>query len=46
MEQNKWSLSLGFYKGILLGARTYEDEEKDIHVLYFPFIDIALEIYK
>jgi|TARA_E500000318_G_scaffold25277_1_gene25299 hypothetical protein len=46
MEQKKWSLSLGFYKGILLGVRSYEDEEKDTHVLYFPFFDIALELYK
>ena len=41
-----WSLSLGFYPGVLLGARTYNEPKQVTHVLYLPFIDIALEIYK
>ena len=46
-KQNKsWSLSLGFYPGILLGVRSYEEEKQTTHVLYIPFIDLALEIYK
>jgi len=40
-----WSLSLGFYPGILLGVRSYEEEKQTTHVLYIPFIDLALEIY-
>jgi hypothetical protein len=45
-KQNKsWSLSLGFYPGILLGVRSYEEEKQTTHVLYIPFIDLALEIY-
>ncbi len=45
-KQNKsWSLSLGFYPGILLGVRSYEEEKQTTHVFYIPFIDIALEIY-
>ena len=31
---------------ILLGARTYDEEQQVTHVFYLPFIDIALEIYK
>ena len=41
-----WSLSIGTYPGILLGMRTYHEEEQTIHVFYLPFIDLALEIYK
>ncbi len=40
-----WSLSLGFYPGILLGIRSYNEKNQTTHVLYLPFVDIALEIY-
>jgi len=40
-----WTLSFGFYPGILLGIRTYEEDEQTAYVLYLPFIDIALEVY-
>lgn len=45
-EQNEksWSITLGFYPGILFGFRTYEEKTFSTHVLYLPFIDIALEI--
>jgi hypothetical protein len=45
-KQTSWSLSLGFYPGILLGFRSYEEENQTTHVLYMPLIDLALEIYK
>jgi hypothetical protein len=46
-EQKKvWSLSIGTYPGVLLGARTYDEDNQTTHVLYLPFIDIALEFYK
>tara|TARA_R100001369_G_C3187780_1_gene142998 strand:- start:20 stop:169 length:150 start_codon:yes stop_codon:yes gene_type:complete len=45
-EKRNWSLSAGFYPGVLIGIRTYEEEDQVVHVLYFPFMDIALEIYK
>lgn len=41
-----WSLSLGFYPGILFGMRTYEEENQTIYVFYLPFIDIALEMFR
>tara|TARA_R100000655_G_scaffold1585_2_gene6014 strand:+ start:4128 stop:4274 length:147 start_codon:yes stop_codon:yes gene_type:complete len=45
-KQNKgWSLSLGFYPGILFGVRSYNETNQTTHVLYVPFIDLALEIY-
>jgi hypothetical protein len=45
-KQNKsWSISLGFYPGILLGIRSYNEEQQTTHVLYIPFIDLAIEIY-
>ena len=45
-ENKSWSLELGFYPGLLIGFRSYEDEEKHIHVLYIPFVDLALFVYK
>ena len=43
-EDNNWVLQLGFYPGIVAGFRTYYNEDSTIHVLYVPFIDIALII--
>ena len=45
-EERNWSISIGFYPGVVLGLRTYEEDKQTTHVLYFPFVDIALEIYK
>ena len=45
-EIKNWSLSVGFYPGVLFGIRSYNEEKQDTHVMYIPFIDIALEIYK
>ena len=44
MSNKQWSISIGLYPGILIGARTYNDDEKTVHVLYLPLIDVALEI--
>lgn len=41
-----WELSIGMYPGILLGVRSYVEEEFVEHVLYLPFVDISLLIYK
>jgi len=45
-EPKGWILSVGLYPGILFGIRTYEEPEFNTHVLYLPFVDIALEIDK
>lgn len=39
-----WSISLGLYPGILLGMRTYYGESHNQHVVYLPFVDLAIEI--
>ena len=44
--KDNWSLGIGYYPGILFGARTYEAPKQTVYVLYIPFIDIALEVYK
>jgi len=44
--KDNWSLGIGFYPGILFGIRTYEEPKQTVYVLYIPFIDISLEIYK
>tara|TARA_R100001369_G_C3220694_1_gene149975 strand:- start:412 stop:564 length:153 start_codon:yes stop_codon:yes gene_type:complete len=45
-ETKNWTLSLGFYPGILFGLRTYDEEKQVSYVLYIPFVDLALEIFK
>ena len=44
-QKKQWSLSIGTYPGILLGMRSYEEENQTTHVFYLPLIDIALEVY-
>ena len=41
-----WELSIGFYPGIVVGFRSYEQEMCNKHVLYIQFIDICLTIIK
>ena len=45
-EKRNWSLSVGFYPGILFGIRSYNEEQQTTHVLYIPLVDVALEVYK
>ena len=45
-EKRNWSLSVGFYPGILFGVRSYNEEQQTTHVLYIPLVDVALEVYK
>ena len=48
-EQNEskgWTIEIGLYPGVLLGIRSYKQEDRSIHVLYLPFVDIAFYIYK
>jgi hypothetical protein len=40
-----WELTLGLYPGILLGFRSYKEDDYSIHVLYLPFVDICLTLY-
>ncbi len=39
-----WALSIGFYPGILFGGRSYVEKDFTTHVIYLPFVDLALEI--
>ena len=43
-EKWNWSLSIGFYPGILFGIRAYEEQNQLTYVLYLPFVDIAFEM--
>lgn len=45
-SKNAWSIELGLYPGILIGLRSYTQDDSVIHVLYVPFVDVALTIYK
>ena len=49
MGENKnkgWMIELGLYPGILLGVRTYEEEEFTTYVIYLPFVDMAITVEK
>ena len=43
-EKWNWSLSVGFYPGLLFGCRAYEEKDRLTYVFYLPFVDIALEM--
>jgi len=45
-EGKGWTIQLGVYPGIVVGFRTYNNEESTIHVLYMPFFDVAVIIDK
>jgi hypothetical protein len=45
-DPKSWELSIGLYPGIVFGLRTYNYDDSTLHVLYIPFVDVALEIYK
>ena len=45
-KKTVWELSLGFYPGILVGFRSYEEKKKTNHVLYLPFMDACLTLNK
>jgi hypothetical protein len=44
-QESGWTISIGFYPGILFGARTYEYEGGVQHVFYLPLIDFCIDIY-
>ena len=43
--KNKWEISFGFYPGIVLGFRTYNEVNKSNHVLYIPLVDICFTVH-
>lgn len=44
-NKKNWSLSFGFYPGILFGIRTYEEPAQTAYVFYLPFVDVAFETF-
>ena len=40
-----WELSFGVVPGLILGMRSYQEENKVNHVLYILFLDICLTIF-
>ena len=45
MRIKNWELSFGFYPGIVVGFRSYNEVGKSNHVLYVPFVDACLTLY-
>jgi len=42
----EWEISLGTYPGIMLGFRSYQEQDKNNHVFYIPFVDVCITTYK
>ena len=42
----EWELTIGFYPGMIVGFRTYQQNDRNNHVLYLPFVDICLTTLK
>lgn len=40
-----WELSIGLYPGVLLGIRSYQNEDLTDHVLYLPFFELCLTVF-
>ena len=40
-----WTLTIGLYPGILIGFRSYNEEDYSTHVFYLPFVDFALTLF-
>tara|TARA_R100000900_G_scaffold139610_2_gene119332 strand:- start:12 stop:155 length:144 start_codon:yes stop_codon:yes gene_type:complete len=45
MINKNWEITVGFYPGVLIGARSYPHGASTQHVIYLPFVDICLEIF-
>ena len=41
-----WELSLGFYPGFVIGMRSYDNPTTWEHVLYVPFVELCLTVFK
>jgi hypothetical protein len=41
-----WQLEVGLYPGVLLGVRTYQNDDNTEHVLYLPFVEFILTFFK
>ena len=46
MRNKNWELTLGFYPGVIIGIRSYNQEDSVQHVMYLPFVDMCLEIFE
>lgn len=40
-----WEISAGLYPGILLGVRSYPEDDFTEHVLYLPIVEVCLTVY-
>ena len=40
-----WEISAGLYPGVLVGMRSYPEDNVVEHVFYIPFIELCITIY-
>lgn len=39
-------VNIGFYPGVLIGLRTYNDYDAYTHAIYLPFFSIHIVVFK
>ena len=41
----EWEVSIGMYPGLVLGVRSYKQQDRVDHVLYLPLFDLCITIF-
>tara|TARA_R110002020_G_scaffold153373_2_gene332762 strand:+ start:593 stop:745 length:153 start_codon:yes stop_codon:yes gene_type:complete len=41
----EWEVSIGMYPGIILGVRSYRQEDRVDHVFYLPLFDLCITVF-
>jgi len=41
-----WELSIGFYPGLVIGFREYDQGSLKDYVIYLPLVELCLTVYK
>ena len=40
-----WEVSIGMYPGLVLGLRSYKQEDRVDHVFYLPLFDLCITVF-
>ena len=41
----EWEVSIGMYPGLVLGVRSYKQQDRVDHVFYLPLFDLCITIF-
>ncbi|MBC8436763.1 hypothetical protein H8D85_00405 [bacterium] len=40
-----WEVSIGMYPGLVLGVRSYKQQDRVDHVFYLPLFDLCITVF-